>query len=88
MRLILAIALSAPMLCLPAMAETGQNYSANLPTGAGDPDAITCFQPKTAVGWHLPAPPVCRTNATWLRYRRTYPAEPANVGLNNRLTQP
>jgi len=76
MKLTLAITLFAPMLCAQAMADTGPTYSANLPTGAGDPDAITCFQPGTKVGWHLPQQPVCRTNATWARYRKSYMDKP------------
>jgi hypothetical protein len=52
--------------------------------GAGDPNAVTCFQPVAkVVGTHLPQQPVCRTNATWARYRKTYAAQPAYVGPNN-----
>ena len=78
MKFVLVIALSAPMFCLPALAETGPTYSAMLPAGAGDPDAITCFQPKTKVGWHLPPQPLCRTNATWARFHKYQMFAPAS----------
>jgi hypothetical protein len=42
----------------------------SLPTGEGDPLAITCRTPQVLPGSRLRGPEVCKTNAVWARYRR------------------
>jgi len=44
-----------------------------LPTGKGDPDAVTCRVPQQLPGSRLAGPEVCRTNRVWadLRARKT-----------------
>src|ERR1019366_4529036 len=71
MRLILTIALSALVLCAPALAqtapETDESYS-RTPTSVGDPGTTYCLMPETAGSSRLGQ--VCRTSAEWARYPR------------------
>jgi hypothetical protein len=39
------------------------------PTGAGDPNAITCRVPQTLPGSRLPGPMVCKFNRVWAQLR-------------------
>lgn len=39
------------------------------PTGAGDPNAITCRAPQVLPGSRLPGPRVCKFNRVWARLR-------------------
>ena|ERR1700761_4282179 len=67
------IAAAFILLAMPALAEpadTAAKSYARDPSGAGDPDAITCRPPQTLPGERLKGPEVCRTNAQWAQYRK------------------
>jgi hypothetical protein len=57
------------LLGAPALALAGPAYS-NLPSGEGDPLAITCRPPQRLPDSRLNGPEVCKTNAVWARYRK------------------
>ena len=40
------------------------------PDGSGDPNTITCRAPQLLPRSRLVGPEVCKTNATWARYRK------------------
>lgn len=56
--------------------------SSTVPTGEGDPNAITCRAPQTLPGSRLKGPEVCKTNAVWAQYRRDG-MEPAADGIHD-----
>ncbi len=63
---LLLLAVSSPAaLAQPA----GKTYAA-VPSGEGDPDAITCRPPQPIPGQRLNGPEVCKKNAVWAQYRR------------------
>jgi hypothetical protein len=41
--------------------------SADMPTGEGDPDAISCRKPQQVEGTHLLGPEVCKRNRDWAK---------------------
>ena len=45
--------------------------SVDQPTGAGDPDAISCRMPQQLAGLHLMGPEICKRNREWAKmYKR------------------
>ncbi len=53
----------------PAVPVVKQISLALTPTGAGDPDAITCRVPQALPGSRLSGPEVCKTNRVWASLR-------------------
>jgi hypothetical protein len=54
----------------PALPPAAQEAALALnPTGAGDPDAITCRVPQLLPGSRLAGPSVCKTNRVWAELR-------------------
>jgi hypothetical protein len=39
------------------------------PSGAGDPEAVTCRTPQVLPGSRLPGPEICKTNHIWAELR-------------------
>jgi hypothetical protein len=70
MKAILAIAVLLLLTASMAQAETSYKIYAANPSGAGDPDAITCRPPHIQPGTRLLGPEVCKANAIWAQYRR------------------
>ena len=52
-----------------AAAGTHETVLAIYPSGAGDPDAVTCRAPQLLPGSRLAGPEVCRTNSVWAQLR-------------------
>jgi hypothetical protein len=70
MRRCIPLALSLLLLTGAASAQTGEKAYAVFPTGAGDPDAITCRPPQAVPNSRLNGPEVCKKNSVWAKYRR------------------
>ena len=74
MDLALKIVLSTFLLSAPALAATAPIY-ASKPTGAGDPNAISCFVgDATSRIQH----PHCKSNAEWARIQAAQPDKRAS----------
>jgi len=73
MRIILTIALSAPMFCVPALAETvpeAPKVYLETPAGKGDPNAISCRAPQAMTGTLTRGPAACALNSVLALYRK------------------
>jgi len=53
----------------PARESTREALLALYPSGAGEPDAITCRVPQLLPGSRLPGPEVCKVNRLWAQLR-------------------
>jgi len=53
----------------PARETTRETLLALYPSGAGNPDAITCRTPQLLPGSRLPGPEVCKINRVWAQLR-------------------
>jgi hypothetical protein len=60
---------SADMSGVESVTVTGQRLkrSADMPSGEGDPDAISCRAPQPLVGSRLMGPEICKYNREWAR---------------------
>ena len=54
---------------VPPVTGTREAVLALYPSGAGEPDAITCRTPQLLPGSRLPGPEVCKINRVWAQLR-------------------